>query len=838
MTTGQVDLASRPPSAYRDARIACLKEERGLAAVFIRNLFSVLYEVYSSSAGPAVRYKCLKALLRMVYYASADLLKEVLKNQIVSSHIAGMMASNDLRIVVGALQMAEILMQKLPEVFGVHFRREGVMHQMNSLADPANPICANTAASPKQTTTPSPGSLSAPASASCGQANPSFSFDAQATASGSASTVEGAASVKMSHVKNLANTMIITPKLSLSPMPSTSSNYDPSQAGGFPVANLMTVQQQQMQPQTYKGTVPMLSTFATGLVPTTAQVTTGKQQLQQQPHLHTTTTHPHHLHHQQQQPPPPSQSKGHHPSSSSSLHAQLLTSTPTSMFSTIYSAPPGGMTSTPLTGGGVAPGGSAGVGGALKAQGNSYHPQSIQYHHVHGAHHPSVVVTTNPNSHASAGNHYQLTTIGQHPLQFHPQSVAHSGPHAGVGAHQTSLTGASTTAATYVQPQLMSVVGHGAAAAAHTSQYYPTEMLNLTDSGIDRSALSLNTSSSLGTSPIVLAPGGHQLQTHSYLGGTPTASIIAPGAPPGLVALATAPLATAENMTIQPNVCTTAAPSSSGHSKMSEILKRKVPPKRKSQGGNRSKSKNDSTGQQPDATTSSAGGSSSSSTSVMQELINKATNLGSSSSSSTTGGARGSSSNSTPRSRFGANPTKGFLASLNPARWGRHSSSSSASSSSSSTAAAAAGSSGYTKEGGAANPFGKYPSNSNLLVAANREKARQWVRDQSTLFLGQHGMAAEAEGQQGGAMVSGTDVLGRLSDVIRRLGGQSNEILDALFELRNILMESDISPFEVNHSGLIKAMLNFMAVEDGPVPRNDRLRAFMHVFADLPIDEK
>lgn len=41
-----------------------------------------------------------------------------------------MMASNDLRIVVGSLQMAEILMEKLPDVFGVHFRREGVMHQV------------------------------------------------------------------------------------------------------------------------------------------------------------------------------------------------------------------------------------------------------------------------------------------------------------------------------------------------------------------------------------------------------------------------------------------------------------------------------------------------------------------------------------------------------------------------------------------------------------------------------------------------------------------------------------------------------------------------------------
>lgn len=134
--TEPLQLGNRPNSANRDARVACLREERGLAAKFIRSLFSVLYEVYSSSAGPTVRCKCLKALLRMVYYASPELLKEVLKNQVVSSHIAGMMASSDLRIVVGALQMAEILMTKLPDVFGVHFRREGVMHQINQLADP------------------------------------------------------------------------------------------------------------------------------------------------------------------------------------------------------------------------------------------------------------------------------------------------------------------------------------------------------------------------------------------------------------------------------------------------------------------------------------------------------------------------------------------------------------------------------------------------------------------------------------------------------------------------------------------------------------------------------
>lgn len=61
----------------------------------------------------------------------------------------------------------------------------------------------------------------------------------------------------------------------------------------------------------------------------------------------------------------------------------------------------------------------------------------------------------------------------------------------------------------------------------------------------------------------------------------------------------------------------------------------------------------------------------------------------------------------------------------------------------------------------------------------------------------------------------------------------------ALRELRDILIESDISPFEVNHSGLIKAMLDFMAAEHGHrVHRDDRLRAFLHIFAGLPLDSK
>ncbi|KOB65027.1 Ubiquitin protein ligase E3a [Operophtera brumata] len=101
-----------------------------------RALLAVLLEVYWSSAGPAVRSQALKAILRCVYYADATLLRVVLKMQVISSHIAGMMASSDLRIAVGSLQLAEILMQRLPEEMAVQFRREGVLHQVAQSGSP------------------------------------------------------------------------------------------------------------------------------------------------------------------------------------------------------------------------------------------------------------------------------------------------------------------------------------------------------------------------------------------------------------------------------------------------------------------------------------------------------------------------------------------------------------------------------------------------------------------------------------------------------------------------------------------------------------------------------
>ncbi|EDW85023.2 uncharacterized protein Dwil_GK14424 [Drosophila willistoni] len=663
-------LSKRRPSL--DARIACLKEERGLAADFIKHIFNVLYEVYSSSAGPNVRYKCLRALLRMVYYATPELLRQVLKYQLVSSHIAGMLGSNDLRIVVGALQMAEILMRQLPDVFGTHFRREGVIYQFTQLTDPNNPICSQPSPKPTLSTTGTPtanagGSQSAPASANSLQVNPFF-MDSNPPLPGggsaSASTTPSSSKHQSYTVKSFSHAMnALTASVKSTPLEVSSGGGAAAAAGsgGF----------------NYSSSAPSGSSSASSAP--AAVFFHGDPRQQQQ------TQQPQYVHFQQPAAPPPP--------------PQLLD--------------------------------------PQQQQQQQQQPQVV----------PQVIYTS-PGSSNYQSNH---------------------------------LVVASTSSA----------------AATNTSH---------------NSSASSSSSSS----------------------------------------------------------------ASALQHKMTDMLKRKVPPKRKSQSSGRAKSRQED----PPVATSAAGGNPPP-TSAMHELLSRATSLGSSSSG---GGGRNTPSSGgsgSSKSRFNAgnaNSSAGsskssFLASLNPARWGRQTNhhyhqqqqqqqQHGLSKDAAGLAYVPTGGNGGMNAAAVAASISKSISHANLLAAANRERARQWVREQAVDFVKRYteqetrrskgslnasdsssscnaassSAASDGNGSHHFSSAGSTNVLERLSSILLKLNGSYHDCLDALLELKTILLESDISPFEVNHSGLIKAMLNYMTSETGLVERDARLRSFMHVFAGLPLE--
>ena len=114
-----------------------------MAAQLTRILFPVLLEIYSASADPGVRLAVPQAMLRMVMTTEAEILEQVLNPPSLSSQVAAILSSQDLKIIVSALQISENLLTKLPDQFSVHFRREGVLHQVQKLTDPDYSISAN-----------------------------------------------------------------------------------------------------------------------------------------------------------------------------------------------------------------------------------------------------------------------------------------------------------------------------------------------------------------------------------------------------------------------------------------------------------------------------------------------------------------------------------------------------------------------------------------------------------------------------------------------------------------------------------------------------------------------
>lgn len=61
---------------------------------------------------------------------------------------------------------------------------------------------------------------------------------------------------------------------------------------------------------------------------------------------------------------------------------------------------------------------------------------------------------------------------------------------------------------------------------------------------------------------------------------------------------------------------------------------------------------------------------------------------------------------------------------------------------------------------------------------------------------------------------------------------QTDHGLQALQEIRAVLLEGDVSSFEVIHSGLVSRLLSFLTMAN--CHRDDRLRTFLQVFLHTP----
>ncbi|KAK3145187.1 hypothetical protein QOZ80_4AG0324970 [Eleusine coracana subsp. coracana] len=113
-----------------------LRDQPELLQQFGMNLLPTMIQVYGSSVNGPIRHKCLSVIGKLMYYSSAEMIQSLLGTTNISSFLAGILAWKDPQVLIPALQIAEILMEKLPEIFLKMFVREGVVHAVESLICP------------------------------------------------------------------------------------------------------------------------------------------------------------------------------------------------------------------------------------------------------------------------------------------------------------------------------------------------------------------------------------------------------------------------------------------------------------------------------------------------------------------------------------------------------------------------------------------------------------------------------------------------------------------------------------------------------------------------------
>ena len=119
----------------KDPRTKLFKAQPDLASCFFEPLIAIFFDMYLTSANADVSRLSLEVLLKMHHIASEDMLRELLRNLAVSSYLLTMLQSKDQQTIAGALQLVDVLMCKLPDIFSVFFRRNGVIFEIHRLTE-------------------------------------------------------------------------------------------------------------------------------------------------------------------------------------------------------------------------------------------------------------------------------------------------------------------------------------------------------------------------------------------------------------------------------------------------------------------------------------------------------------------------------------------------------------------------------------------------------------------------------------------------------------------------------------------------------------------------------
>lgn len=119
-----------------EIRLEALRSKPELVSRFLKMLLPVLVDVYAASVALRVRTKVLTGLLKTISFLPSEDLPSFLENVPLPSFLGSILSSREFpTLVSAALQLVELLTIKLPAVYKTSFRREGVMYEVDLLAE-------------------------------------------------------------------------------------------------------------------------------------------------------------------------------------------------------------------------------------------------------------------------------------------------------------------------------------------------------------------------------------------------------------------------------------------------------------------------------------------------------------------------------------------------------------------------------------------------------------------------------------------------------------------------------------------------------------------------------
>ncbi|KAF2223762.1 ubiquitin-protein ligase Ufd4 [Elsinoe ampelina] len=133
---GVTAVATRSRTSPNDKRIKLLQESADEVRRFAIILFPTLMHAYTSTVNLNVRQKVLTAQLKMLSNFDTNVIQEALAGIPFASHVASILTQEENPILVTcALQIAEMLINRLGEIYKSQFHREGVIAEIKKLAD-------------------------------------------------------------------------------------------------------------------------------------------------------------------------------------------------------------------------------------------------------------------------------------------------------------------------------------------------------------------------------------------------------------------------------------------------------------------------------------------------------------------------------------------------------------------------------------------------------------------------------------------------------------------------------------------------------------------------------